>query len=291
MEATRSGEILEGFEERLAQLGGYRVRWFVAGAGEPLVLVHGLGGSALNWIELAPALARRHRVIVPDLPGHGGSAARPGLSRIGPLADCVARVLEDEEAAPAVLVGHSLGGLVSLRVALRAPDRVRGLVLAAPAGISSTRPSVGVAVSVLGALRPGHRAAPYRERIARSARLRRAAFGWWGVADATALSARAVRGLLAGWDLHTDTLGPARAMLRDDIRSELRNVSCPCLVLWGGGDRQVRVADGFQFARRLGAPIRVIADCGHLLIVERPGACLDAIETFAEGIRRGSVGR
>jgi pimeloyl-ACP methyl ester carboxylesterase len=52
------------------------------------------------------------------------------------------------------------------------------------------------------------------------------------------------------------------------------------LVLWGARDRQVPLEDGFEYARRLGAPIRVIADCGHLLISERPDVCAKAVREF-----------
>ena len=55
---------------------------------------------------------------------------------------------------------------------------------------------------------------------------------------------------------------------------------CPVLVLWGARDRQVPLEDGFEYARRLGAPIRVIADCGHLLIGERPEVCARAVLEF-----------
>ena len=51
-------------------------------------------------------------------------------------------------------------------------------------------------------------------------------------------------------------------------------------MLWGARDRQVPVDDAFEYARRLRAPVRVIPDCGHLLIGERPEACADAIEAF-----------
>ncbi len=61
---------------------------------------------------------------------------------------------------------------------------------------------------------------------------------------------------------------------------------CPCLVLWGARDAMVPVADGFEYARRLRAPLRVIASCGHLLIAERPDACLDAIESFLDTVGR-----
>src|SRR2546423_1004703 len=86
MDATEP--LLAGFEERWMTFRGARVRYFVGGNGPPLVLVHGLGGAASNWVELAPALARSHRVLALDLPGHGGSSpptAGPGPTPPAPL--------------------------------------------------------------------------------------------------------------------------------------------------------------------------------------------------------------
>ena len=76
--------------------------------------------------------------------------------------------------------------------------------------------------------------------------------------------------------------GPARL---DDPRTELDRVTCPCLCLWGASDNWVRVEDGIEYARRLRAPLRTIAGCGHLLIGERPDACLAAIREFVAGAR------
>src|SRR5256885_15394456 len=71
---------LPGLEERFAQVKGVRMRYFLGGEGPPLILVHGLGGAAANWTELVPLLVRRHRLLVPDLPGHGGSTALPAVA-------------------------------------------------------------------------------------------------------------------------------------------------------------------------------------------------------------------
>src|SRR3954470_3655258 len=89
-----------------------RVRYYAGGSGEPVVLVHGLGGWAGNWDAIAPALARERRGIVPERGGHGGSAPLPGARTLEPFADAILEVLELEEALPAVWVGHSLGALV-----------------------------------------------------------------------------------------------------------------------------------------------------------------------------------
>jgi pimeloyl-ACP methyl ester carboxylesterase len=274
----RTAKDLPGFEERLAAIRGVRMRYLVAGSGSAVVLVHGLGGAASNWVELAPLLARSRHVVAPELPGHGGSSPLAAAPNLNPFADRVAGVLEREGIAAATVVGHSFGGSVALRLAMRHPRLVGSLVLAGAAGISSSRRAAVYGLRLTALLKPGRRIAPYRHRIARSLFLRTLVFGGWGAADPVALSPRAAEGFLAGPGRHSDTLSAVRALLLEDPRTELHGVACPCVVLWGARDTQVGVADAFEYARRLGTPLRVVAGCGHLLIGERPDACLDAIE-------------
>jgi pimeloyl-ACP methyl ester carboxylesterase len=274
--------LLPGFEELRPEIRGRRLRAYAGGpeGEEPLVLVHGLGGAAVNWTLLAPELARRRRVLALDLPGHGGSDPLPAAPSLAPFADRVGDLVEQEGFAGADFVGHSLGGLVSLRLAQRRPELVRSVVLAAAAGITSATLWAERMLTLLGWLQPGRKISPHWRRVARSRVLREAVFGHWGAADPTSLSPRAVEGLLSQVNLHTDTDSAWRALTRDDPRRDLHDVTCPCLVLWGARDNQLPLEDAFDYARRLAAPLRVIADTGHLLIVERPDACLDAIERF-----------
>ena len=285
---TDAKGFLAGFEERYADVKAVRMRYYVggpSGVDPPLVLLHGLGGAASNWTELAPALASARRVLIPELPGHGGSAALPAPPlTLEPFAERGGLLMEQEDLGPALVVGHSFGGLVALRLALRQPMAVSGLVLAASAGISSASLRARYALSILGVVKPGRWLAPHRRRVARSPFLRALVFGYWGAADVLALSDRMVEGFMAGPALHTDTLSAARALVADDARRELGAVKRPCLVLWGAEDHQVAVADGFEYARRLGASVRVIPDCGHLLVGERPDACIDAIEELAASL-------
>jgi len=273
---------IPGFEEHFAEAKGCRLRYFVGGppSGAPLVLVHGLGGCAANWVDTAPLLAEGRRVLVPELPGHGRSTPLPAVPNLAVFADRIAAVAEREGMLPAAFVGHSLGGVVALRLALRRPDDVSALVLAAGAGISSTTRRAKYGLRILGIIGPRRLVAPWADSVADSSLLRYAVFGRWGAADPLILSRRAVDGFLEGTRLTSDSVSAARAVVADDVRQELGELACPALVLWGARDNQLRLADGFEFARRLGAPLRVIADCGHLLIGERPDLCAEAIENF-----------
>lgn len=281
-EDIRNG--LPGLEERFADLRDVRLRYYVGGEGPALLLVHGLGGAAANWVAIAPQLAERFRVLVPDLPGHAGSSPLPAAASLDPFAERVRELAESEGMLPAAFVGHSFGGLVALRLALRRPEDVRALVLAGSAGVSTATRRVERWLTIGAFLRPSRLYSRHRARIARSKALRYLVFGYWGAADPGALTPEAVESFLAAPRLHTDSATAARVLVKDDPRLELDLVRCPTLVLWGARDHQVPVDDAFEYARRLRAELRVVADCGHLLIGERPDVCLAAIEDFLDRI-------
>jgi pimeloyl-ACP methyl ester carboxylesterase len=181
---------------------------------------------------------------------------------------------------PAAVVGHSLGGVVSLRLAAARPKDVRALVLFCAAGIHRHARWAERALRIATLLRPDAAVRRRRREVARRARLRRAVFAHWGAVDAAALSERAVLGLLASRSDATDIASARRALFRDDPRHELHQVSCPTLLIWGARDRLVPLASGFEYARRLRAPIRALPAAGHLVIVERPAECAAILEEF-----------
>lgn len=98
------------------------------GAGPPLVLLHGLFGSARNFGAIQKRLAAAQRVLALDLRNHGASPHAPGMSYAEQAAD-VLETLRRRDALPAVLVGHSMGGKVAMRLALQTPDAVSRLAV------------------------------------------------------------------------------------------------------------------------------------------------------------------
>jgi pimeloyl-ACP methyl ester carboxylesterase len=272
---------LAGLEPKDLVVGGISIHYYTGGEGEPLLLLHGLAGSSGNWVELLPDLLQRHRVIAVDLPGHAGSAKAPRGTSIDDFAAVAAEVLGAEVERPVLVAGHSFGGLVALRLARARPELVRGLLLISPAGIATTTRITRSIVLASTTVRPGRWVAPLRHRYAGRSWYRRAVFRPWFVSDAAALSERATHGLLGAQREHTDTKTAARAMSANDPRRDLAEVACPVVILWGARDPQLPLDDAFEYTRRLGAKLRVVADCGHLVIVERPTACLDALAELA----------
>ena len=122
-------------EERRVEVQGLPIRYLAAGEGPPLVLLHALGESALDWRWVVPALGRTHSVYAPDLPGFGDSA-KP-LVDYSPafFTSFISRYLDALGIERAAVAGNSLGGLVALRLALAEPERVSALGLIDSAGL------------------------------------------------------------------------------------------------------------------------------------------------------------
>lgn len=104
-------------------------RWHVQvmGEGPDLLLLHGAGASSHSWAPLIPHLVNSHRVIAPDLPGHGWTRSPRGRASLGDVAADLATLCAQERWAPRVVVGHSAGGAISLELARQGrlkPDRL-----------------------------------------------------------------------------------------------------------------------------------------------------------------------
>lgn len=99
----------------------------------PVLLLHGASANAQEFLTLADELEADCRLLIADRPGYGYSRRIPRAERIAVQAQAFIALLQAEDAAPAVIVGHSLGCGVALRIAIERPDMVAGLVLAAPA--------------------------------------------------------------------------------------------------------------------------------------------------------------
>ncbi|MGZ5370692.1 alpha/beta fold hydrolase [Aeromicrobium sp.] len=135
------------------------VHWIDFGGPEdapPLVFVHGLGGSHLNWVLIGRALAAGRRTVAIDLRGFGLTAGTRRSTTVQANSRLLGRFLSEVIGTPAILVGNSMGGLVSILHARGAPDTVAGLVLVDPAlPVPKRLPDPGVTATFLVYAVPG----------------------------------------------------------------------------------------------------------------------------------------
>ena len=264
-----------------------------------IVCLHGVGGSALHWGAVAPALARHGRVLALDQVGHGETPRAGRSAAIGPAQQVLARVLRAEHARPAVLVGHSMGAAVAVLEAVRDPGAVRALVLTSPLlppswPGRSDRASLARYLGLRAGMRARAAARSLRERPSLERTIERGLRG--GAADPRAIDARLVRESVAlaraagTRETGRAFAGAARSAFAtvargDAFRALLDRIACPVLLLHGGRDHTVPLAFAARVARDHPAwRLEVFPELGHLLQLEDPARWSDAVEPWLAGI-------
>ena len=140
--------------ERRLDLAGASTAVLEAGAGPPMILLHGPGEFAESWLRVIPDLMTTHRIIAPDLPGHGASEVDGVLDAW--LLSWMAELVEKTCTEPPVMVGRTVGGAVAARFASAHGDRVAQLVLVDTLGLAPFTPAAefGRALQAFLATRP-----------------------------------------------------------------------------------------------------------------------------------------
>ncbi|RBY82475.1 alpha/beta hydrolase [Geodermatophilus sp. TF02-6] len=232
--------------------------------GPTVVLVHGLGGSHLNWDLFAPLLTPHARVHALDLPGFGLSEPGHRLATVRNNVVVLDRFVREVAGAPVVLVGNSMGGMISILEAARAPARVSGLVLVDPAlpgprGRPDGRVAAGFALYALPGVAERYMAARRRRRGARASVLE--VLRLCGV-DPAAVPPHLIDRSVALVDQRQDVAGMDRAfltaarslllLLADPrlLRRAMASISVPVLLVHGDQDRLVPVSVARDVAHR-----------------------------------------
>ena len=273
--------------------------------GPLIVCVHGLGGSAANWVAVAPLLTGGCRVLAPDLAGHGLTQSRGRGTGVAANRVLLHRFLASVAPGPVILMGNSMGGMISLLEASEHPGAVTGLILVDPAlPFLAARPDPLIAAMFLLYLTPGigravmahERRLPPARQVAGVLRLccvepgrvaadvvtrqvevldQRARFTGTGQ-DSSA----AIRSVVA-----TVSYPGRRAYQR-----RIHAVACPVLLIHGTGDRLVPVAAARAAAT--GNPCWTLAEItgvGHVPQLEAPVSTARAITGWLRGAGRAAA--
>jgi len=255
------------------------------GEGVPLVFSCGFATTCENFRpQVEPLVAAGARVVLWDYRGHGRSEAPadPAAYSLEQVVDDLGRVLDqlaegagDRAAGPAILAGHSLGGLVSLHLALAHPERVRGLaLLGSGPGFKKPEAATRWAAQI-------ERTAELLETRGMEALLRgRAAATTVGRQPETPAAARAARAIAAQDPRAVAAFGRRVAGPAPPVIERLGEIRAPALVLVGAEDEPYLRAADVMTARLPHARKQVIPGAGHIASLETPDAVSDALAAF-----------
>lgn len=248
-----------------------------AGTGPRTVLfLHGIGGNRGSFAADLPRLAAAWRALAWDMPGYGASPPIRPLT-FAALAEAAIAVLDAERADKAVLVGHSLGGMIAQETAARFPERVSGLVLfATSAAFGGKDDSFKTAFLAdrLAPLNAGKTMPEIAERLTK---------GLFGPAPPEAARRQAIASM--GAIPEASYRAALECIVTFDRRDDLARIACPTLVLAAEHDALAPPKTMARMAERIpGAAYRCIAGAGHLANFEQPAAFAAALDEFLAAI-------
>ncbi len=265
------------------RLGGIDWHVQIAGDGPVLLLLHGTGAATHSWRDMLHPLAQHFRVIAPDLPGHGFTKGRPpnGLTMPG-IARAIAYLLSELQADPVLVVGHSAGAAVAIRMVINRMVQPAGIVGVAPAllpfpGIAQHLFPTMAKLLFVNPLAPHLFASVARgpgavERfLARSTGSTIDAAGIAAYARLFGTSAHCAGaiGMMADWDLLP-------------LKRDLPLLSGPMLMLHGDGDVAIPVAAARESAGLIpDCTLEILPGLGHLAHEEAPALAVGHILQFA----------
>jgi pyruvate dehydrogenase E2 component (dihydrolipoamide acetyltransferase) len=270
--ASRATE--KGPEPQTVDAGGRRIRYLEIGEGEaaPVLFLHGFGGDLNNWLFNQAAVAESRKAIAIDLPGHGGSTKEVGEGDVGSLTNAVCAFLDTLKIAKAHLVGHSLGGAISLDMALNHPDRVASATLLCTGGLG---PEISMEyIDGFMATGRARKLRPILEMLVADPKL------VTGEMVEDVLKFKRLDGVEAALNkIATACFAGGRQSLQ--LTSRLGELKVPVQVIWGLQDRIIPASHG----NGLPAAIKVtrFADAGHLAHMEKASEVNELIKVAVAG--------
>jgi pimeloyl-ACP methyl ester carboxylesterase len=294
--AARKAEAAVPPDGRFMEIGGNRLHYVDRGSGPPIVLVHGLAAQLRSFARpLVEDLARDHRVILVDRPGSGYSVRAPGASAgLNTQAEAIAGLIAALGLERPLLVGHSLGGAVSLAVALNHPDSVGALALVTPlTQVQEDVPEVfrGLAIAspALRRLVSWTLAVPIG--IARGEDTLRQVFHPEPVPAEFPVEGG---GLLAGRPNNFYEASTDMVAINDDLPglvARYPTLRLPVSILYA---RQDNLLDyrmhGERTANEIPGAFMVVVEGGHMLPFTQPERTALFVRTASEGLRGGADG-
>lgn len=275
------------YEVRRLPAGRSKISALVTGPRDapPLLLIHGLGATKASWLTVVPELARHRRVIAVDLPGFGASSKPNARYDAAWFASKMLQMLDELGYDSVAVAGNSMGGRISMEMALRAPERIESIVCLSPAAAFSRRPALALArlarpeLGILvGRLPRSQVREGLRSLFARPSRLEES---WYEAAiDDFLTTWRSPRARLAFFkslrNLYLD-----EPLGEQGLWSRLAAMKTPALYVYGKRDVLITHHFSKKVARHIPhARVAVWNDCGHVPQIEFPQRTTELMLSF-----------
>jgi pimeloyl-ACP methyl ester carboxylesterase len=275
--------------ERRLQLAGVSTAVLEGGDGPPVVLLHSSGEFAALWMRVIPELVTTHRVVAPDLPGHGASEAADGQPNLDRMVDWLSALIELTCPSPPTLVGHGLGGAAAARFAIAHTDRLSGLVLVDAFGLDRFKPAPSFGLALHRFMeQPTERTrdALFEQCYVDLDGLRQQLGQRWEPLAAYALDRARAPGMQAALGSLMPELG-----LPAIPPTDLARISVATTLIWGRQDLQVPLQVAEAASVRHGWPLHVIEHAGDDPAFEQPRAFLRALHLVLGSLTGGAARR
>lgn len=279
--ADRLARALHGglpVSERRLDLGGVSTSLLEGGDGPPVVLLHGVGMFAEMWTyRVIRHLVASHRVVAPDLPGHGRSVVGAGTRLDAPaMVAWLEELIAQSCPEPPTLVGASLGGSLAAHFGIEHSDRVRRIVLVASGSLAPFRPTAPG--SLLALARYMRRPSPsgldrfFRYALHDPERVLPAMGEWWAALRAYHIDRTKQPGVR-----RASTQLLRRIGMRRIPADRLGRITVPVALIWGRKDRMMPFRIAERASARFGWALYPIDNAGHAMLFDRPDASLEAL--------------
>jgi len=250
--------------EQKVNIDGLEVNYKTAGKGQPILILHGWGGSSESWLKVQELLSKKYLVVVPDLPGFGKTPSPPAGWSLDRYVDFIEKFTQELDLGRIILLGHSFGGRMAILYASKYPEEISRLILCAAAGIRHVQLRhkiiliIAKVANLIGSL-PLIRS--YKQRV------RKLFYRFIGRTDYME-----AEGVMKEVFL---------SILSKNLEPILSSVGTQTLILWGQEDDYVDIEDAYIMEKKIpNTKLVTFEGIGHTPHKDIPEKLVAEIETF-----------
>ena len=254
--------------EKQVYIDNLKVNYKIAGQGQPILILHGWGGSSDSWLRVSKILVKQgYKIVIPDFPGFGRSITPKTVWDIKDFAKWVNELTNSLGLEKFFLLGHSFGGRVAIKFAVNYPKKIKSLILCASAGI---KPKSGLKTRV----------------IFRLAKIGNAVF----TPRILTRFKDGARNLFYIFLRHRDYVKADGTMketikkvLEEDLLPDLSKIKIKSLIIWGKNDKLVPVKYAYIFKEKIkNSKLKILPKIGHSPHLEVPKKLSKLVLDFFE---------